>query len=126
MSCDWNVYCVTCKSEHGFSDANHQEALMWKLCRNAKAIGGLAELVRDESYDVAISTPYGTIEPSWFAAHADHELVPIDEYGKLATECGSYSFEECDDCARRNGRRHCARPAGHEGAHSNCEHGHTP
>ena len=82
MSCDWNVHCKTCGDTHRFDDANHAVELMRALVKHASAIALLAPLFNEGVYDVELRTPYGWIDVAWFAQHAGHALVPIDEYGR--------------------------------------------
>jgi len=109
MSCDWDIRCVDCATTLHFSDANHQDELMWALIKHRDAIAALAPLLVDA--DVELSSHYGRIDPVWFLAHAGHRLVPIDEYGALATACCEYVTCSCGS------RRRCTLDLGHAGDH---------
>jgi hypothetical protein len=82
MSCDWDIYCKTCDDNHGFSDANHQEELMWSIIDHAKEISDLALLVTN-SEEVRLISFYGPLSPNWFVKHLGHELVTRNEYGEF-------------------------------------------
>jgi hypothetical protein len=87
MSCDWNIYCKTCDSTHGFADANYQKELMVMLIAHASEIAGLLPLVKDDSVpwiEITVRTTYGSLDIEWFHEHHTHVLVPIDEYGRIA------------------------------------------
>ena len=109
MSCDWNVYCVTCDSEHRFSDANHQEDLMRTLVRHAKAIGALKELMSDGGWSIEFGTYYGPIDVVWFAEHSGHALTIRDEYGRKDNQC-----RDLVRCASCSSAHNCVLEAGHE------------
>ena len=107
MSTDWNVHCVDCNDTHGFDDANHQDELMAMLCKHADAIAALAPLLTDHM-DIELRTYWGRINPSWFAQHKGHKLVPISEYGYLLTQCVEYVKCACGSMQR------CTLDAGHK------------
>lgn len=83
MSCDWDVYCRDCKSEHGFSDANHEDEFMFHLIKNAKAIAGLVELMKSPTNEITLRFYHGYIDPQWFRDHLGHDLVARSEYGDI-------------------------------------------
>jgi hypothetical protein len=115
MSTDWNVHCLDCNNTLHFDDANHQLGLMRALCRHAKAIAPLAELVEDPDvgWAVDLRTSYGPIDPRWFKQHATHRLAPISEYGDLDGECGERIV--CAHCDRSSVG--CTLERGHDGEH---------
>lgn len=104
VSTDWNVHCVTCGSTHGFDDANHQDVLMSLLCKHAKSIASIADLIAADPH-IALKTLWGDIDASWFRAHADHQLVPISEYGHLLDQCAEYIECICGTRQRCKGKR---------------------
>ena len=117
MSCDWNIRCVDCNETHYFGDANHQDELMWLIIKHGAAIAELAPLLVGEE-DIKLMTPYGLIDAQWFAEHhpSSHTLVPIDEYGGLATQCIEYVACACGNTRRcvldlNHAGDHCAVPA---------------
>ena len=110
MSCDYVVYCTTCSSRHPFNDANHQQDLMRSLIRYASAIGHLAPLLDEAPVDV--QTPYGRLHPEWFAEHAEHELVVVDEYGRLENQCRANVI--CSHCTNIHP---CLLDRDHDGDH---------
>jgi hypothetical protein len=85
MSCDWDIYCRTCEDNHGFSDANFQEDLMWLLIANYKEIAALDSLINNGVAEVQLKCFYGYIRPEWFVKHLGHELIPQSEYGDFGT-----------------------------------------
>lgn len=111
MSTDWNVHCVDCNDTHRFNDANHMDDLMWTLCKHADVIAGLAPLLASNRDDVELRTYWGRIDADWFAQHKGHKLVPISEYGDLATQCPEYV-----DCKCGTTRR-CTLEREHTGEH---------
>ena len=111
MSTDWNVHCVDCNVTHTFSDANHQDGLMMKICQHADEIASLAELVDDGS-DIELRTHWGRIDPRWFRTHMGHNLMPISEYGDLLDQCCEYVTCTCGSSRR------CTNEVGHDGDHA--------
>lgn len=83
MSTDWDVYCRNCKSEHGFSDANHEEDLMFHLIKHSSVIASMISLVNNPRYTITFRVYHGTIDPQWFADHLGHDLVVRSEYGDI-------------------------------------------
>lgn len=61
--------------------------------------------------DLTINERY-RIDTAWFAEHAGHRLIAVDEYGRCYDECGEY-FSYCD-CEHR---RKCRRTSGHADRH---------
>jgi hypothetical protein len=115
LSCDWDVWCVTCgEAVTCFSDANHQVDMMRALVRHAPAIAAFATVFDDPQLDLRIETPWGCVVPRDFAEHADHELVPRDEYGQFDDGCGARF--ECSACASTH--LTCVLKKGHDGAHA--------
>jgi hypothetical protein len=109
VSTDWNIRCVDCGDTHHFNDANHQNRLMLDILSHQEAIAAIAPLLR--TGDVELETFYGNIDAAWFAKHLGHNLLPIDEYGRLLDQC-----HECAKCSC--GFEHpCTLPAKHEGEH---------
>lgn len=116
MSCDWDVYCVDCKSHLGISDANHGLHYMETLVEMADAIAGIGRAMdamagRGASVDCDMSVGGYRFDQRWFAAHVGHKLAPIDEYGRLSTQCAKWVT--CGECKSQH---RCTRDDGHEGA----------
>jgi len=112
MSTDWHVHCLDCKDTHEFRDANWCDDDMAVLCKHAAAIAALVPLLGETRLlTVELMTMYGRIEAHWFAQHAGHRLVPINEYGDFIGQCAEYV-----DCACGS-RRRCTLHHGHEGEH---------
>jgi hypothetical protein len=117
MSCDWNLHCVTCNSTHGFDDANHQIKLMMLLIKHRHAIAGLDSLNLETEmlgHELAVDVGYGRIRTRWFATHHNHELRPIDEFGRLHRQC-----RENVTCGSCSTRHMCTLDEGHAGPHLN-------
>lgn len=117
MSCDWDVRCLDCKSDLGISNANHAVGLMRAIVAHAKVIGALVPFMKEADlagYFVDLTFGDGTrINAEWLAQHADHHLVPVDEYGVLDGACGVRVV--CPECNRDDV---CRLPKGHSGDHS--------
>lgn len=121
MSCDWNIICLDCSKDghseiHRFNDANHQDAWMWTLIRHHEAIAALDDLNLEPKIEInftlGFSGSYGRIDTAWFKRHLGHQLWPIDEYGRLDTQC--QERVECNE-----GHHHdCQLEQNHEGPHS--------
>lgn len=111
MSTDWNVHCLDCADTHGFNDANWCDADMAVICKHAAAIANLAPLLSETTMMITLHTAYGRIEPSWFAKHAGHRLVPINEYGHFMEQCAEYVTCACGSNQR------CGLKVGHNGDH---------
>ena len=108
MSTYWHIQCVDCDDRLHFDNANHAEDAMWAIIKAAPLLTSLPDgfyLTYDGLYQ-------GHIDISWLAAHKGHKLIPIDEYGRLATQCQDYWT--CSECAARH---NCKKPLGHEGEH---------
>lgn len=117
VSCDWNIYCRTCDETHAFNDANRLEAEMHVLIKYAAQIAALAPVQNECGVDVQFGFySYGSIEPSWFARHLGHDLVPRDEYGRCADQCAEDVV--CEHCGHRS---RCARKLNHLGSHAQDE-----
>lgn len=113
MSCDWHIRCVDCNETHRFDDANHCDDDMRVLIKHAAALAGFVELQAElgDRFQITLAC-YGSIDASWFAKHRGHRLQPIDEYGRLDTQCHGYA--DCDA-----GHSHpCRLDLGHDGSHS--------
>lgn len=114
MSRDWEIKCVTCDKVHGFDDANHRVELMRHIIAHADAVAALAPLMATYAGyagDIELRTNYGSIDPTWFAAHRGHALLPVDEYGMFDGQCTK--DVSCAACATRHA---CALCTGHTGA----------
>lgn len=128
MSCDWDVYCLDCKSEHGFYDCNHQDKLMRelaklgprikKICELMVGPGGLDDLGRPPLNlycEPRIQLDDGgrlRLAAKWWVEHGDHRLVARDEYGRCDDECGE--LFHCNSCGSS---KCCQRMKGHDGDH---------
>lgn len=88
VSCDYHIRCVTCGDTLEFQDANHAVGLMRYLIANAKLIGTIDEMVRNNPtvYNVELMFGRWCVDTSWFYEHSSHALVPIDEYGRIPEE----------------------------------------
>lgn len=116
MSTHWHVYCLDCKTEHEFLDANHEAAVMALLCKHAAAIAALAPLFEEYSgigADLELRVFYGRVDPIWFAKHAGHRLVPRNEYGGFLETCDAMFACKC--CGSN---LYCKLPPSHEGEHA--------
>jgi hypothetical protein len=116
MSTDWNIKCVDCDEIHHFDDANHQDDRMLLLIKHADAIAALAELsteLGDQlNFRLGYSGCYGSIDPAWFRKHLGHNLMPIDEYGRMLDQCREHVY--CGECKTRH---RCGLKLNHEGEH---------
>jgi hypothetical protein len=113
MSCDWNIKCITCDSTLVFNDANHQQNLMVLLVEHRRAIGRLATLLCSPAEGIRLATNYGNVDAAWFAFHAEHDLRPVDEYGRLMGQCNQRVT--CPSCTTEHP---CVLDYGHAGPHS--------
>ena len=109
MSTDWNVHCRTCNSTSYFCDANRADDVMARLCTNAKAIAALEPLLGGGT--IELRTLWGVVDIEWFAQHADHDLVPVSEYGDFLDQCGEWV-----ECVCGSSRR-CTKTLRHDGDH---------
>lgn len=113
MSTDWNIKCVDCGDVHGFDDANHMDQEMLILIKHADSIAALADLVA-ECGSIRLGFEYdnyGPIDPVWFRKHLGHQLMPIDEYGRLLDRCSERVT--CGECETSHW---CTLTLGHDGA----------
>lgn len=117
MSCDWNLRCVTCAETHAFDDANHQINLMLLLIKSRHEIAALYCLdlsMIGLSKRLDVDVGYGRVSLKWFADHHEHDIQPIDEYGRLHRQC-----RENVTCGSCKTRHMCTLDEGHAGAHLN-------
>ena len=128
MSCDWDVYCLDCKKEHGFDDANHDDKLMRELSKIGPQLKKLCELMaplvalRKPPLNLYVnpsivlnSNSDSHAHPliaSWWIEHGDHRLIARDEYGRCDDECDFYF--RCGECGSS---KCCKRAKGHTGEH---------
>ncbi len=91
MSLYWDIVCLECNDKHGFQ-VNHGDSTMVELVGDAVDLGIAAKsLVKLKSNVVLRVDHYGEslmLDMQWFARHGDHHLSPVDEYGRLKSECG--------------------------------------
>lgn len=113
MSTDWHVHCLDCKDTHRFDDANHRDEFMLLLCKHADSIAAVAGLLAAGRGDVALQTAWGRIDADWFLTHQGHNLIPIDEYGRVLGKC--CESVACGECATSH---RCALEHGHDGPHA--------
>jgi len=97
MSCDWDVWCLDCEDAHGFSDANHERALMVALATVGPQLAALAPTMRVLSGLPGYADPglhlrhdRFRVDFEWFEKHGAHRLIARDEYGHNDDECGIY------------------------------------
>lgn len=91
MSTSWHIRCVTCGETNHFDESDHASETMRVLCDHAPAIAAIAPLVESSPVEIRLDTPHGEVDVAWFSRHAGHALVPIDEYGRLITQCDEYA-----------------------------------
>lgn len=119
MSTDWDVYCLDCKKEHGFSDANHREGEMADLCASGPKIKQIVLLLQQVPVIKQSLVPenlldYQSLNFDFWIEHGDHRLWPISEYGNLSERCNQQIC--CLSCGC-NYHRRCTLLPGHEGSH---------
>lgn len=115
MSCHYGIRCLTCKIDCPFpGDTNHQDELMRHLIANAEIIGRLSPVLRplqrSDSLRLAAGN-YNTIDVGWFVEHHEHELVVVDEYGRIDQRCNE-NFR-CKICGTS---KWCQLPKDHDDA----------
>lgn len=112
MSCSWHIQCVVCDEQLHFDNSNHAEAAMHELIRMAPHLKGMPRgLCVRLNGDNYLSED---IDYAWLGAHSGpgHQLIPIDEYGSLATQC--HGRVSCSCCGHSG---NCTRPLNHQGPH---------
>jgi hypothetical protein len=106
VSTGWGWRCRTCSSNEtidGFDCADAAKVLPW-----APALGVLGRAMNGSSEYQFKRWGCGTvIDLEWFAAHGDHALAVVDEYGRANGQCTHWL---------RSGP--CALGEGHEGEHA--------
>ena len=86
---------------------------MLVIIKHADMIAGLDDLVRESNGEIDLQMRfYGSIDTAWFRQHLGHNLLPVNEYGRLLNQCHDYA--PCDDCEHRYP---CVLEDGHEGPH---------
>lgn len=126
MSCDWDLYCLDCKSYHGFDDTNHCVKEMRALATFGPQFQKVCTAWKEALptlYTAAVAwfepkimlrESYGWhLNVEWWIAHGAHRLVPIDEYGHTDDECGEKYV--CPAC---NETKYCTRAKGHAPPHA--------
>jgi hypothetical protein len=89
-------------------DVNHGLEFMRLLIENAAAIAALDKFVGLYPF-LELSSSDGTVDVAFMAAHRGHKLVPFDEYGRRADECGEHV--RCDACGSE---KRCVLPPDHD------------
>jgi hypothetical protein len=128
MSTAWDVYCLDCKSDADFYDADRQHALMQALAKLGPQIKKICEAMAPlEALDKPPSSIYCNprvvlnadspsrlwpLDTSWWIQHGDHRLVARDEYGRCDDECGEWY--QCSECKTS---KCCRRMKGHANGH---------
>ena len=86
---------------------------MLSLIKHADSIAALAELQSGGDFEIRWTYgEYGRVDAMWFRRHLRHNLIPIDEYGRLLDQCHEHVY--CGEC---NNRHDCALKLGHDGPH---------
>lgn len=119
MSTDWTLYCRSC-ADAGPWDQGREDSLL-ELWRHRGVIVELSKAM-DSVYRVGPMdfsiTFWGSSSPTetlaWIVQHADHFVVPRDEYGRFSDQCPKQT--ECPCCDTRFS---CDAGVGHEGPCSN-------
>jgi hypothetical protein len=90
---------------------NHGLEFMRLLIENAAAIAALAKFVGAVGLYpfLELGSSDGTVNVAFMAAHHKHKLVPFDEYGRRADECGEHV--RCDTCGSE---KRCDLPPDHD------------
>lgn len=118
MGTSWNLRCVTCSVNllDEFERYPGPQELV-SLIRNSEAVASLADLFADCPGEFELRSSYNTvsrpIDPVVFRAHLGHQLMPIDEYGRLLDAC--HQKFQCPHCATWHP---CSLSHHHEGPHS--------
>lgn len=116
MSTWYDVYCYTCKSHAGIHE-NHAEKECADLISNAKLVAEMApgfRALKDIGIEVRLTLKWEQmrVDPEWFEKHVEHQLVVIDEYGRLYPEClKRFTCCERTDCEWL----YCRRKQNHDG-----------
>jgi hypothetical protein len=117
MSTDYDVYCLDCKAEHGFYDANHKDELMRDIIQYAELFANFAPIEASPlGIEIFVDNTARTngsplrVDLSFFAQHRGHHLVVRSEYGDIDDQCGKRF--KCGDC---DSHLKCARTKGHDG-----------
>jgi len=100
VSCNYDVLCLDCEDTAGVSYERRPGAIR-ALIRHAVAIGALAPLTAEEDtvgLSVSAPGPGGSVDIGWFAAHQDHRLVVVDEYGRIEGLCGEHAGPAHERC----------------------------
>jgi hypothetical protein len=122
VSNDWDVRCLDCGVQHGFSDANHDDKLMIAVAKAGPALAALAgdptvvalakESCSCSTLRLALGHGPHAADLDWFATHGRHRLVAVDEYGYFDGDCGEWPIKSGP------GQFQCRKPHGHSGDHS--------
>lgn len=121
MSTDWDLYCLDCKSDHGFYDANHEEKAVQRLVDlmpRFAAMPGLAALMKDAGF-VPVGNGDGDglynhrLSLRWVEEHCSHRVVARNEYGDFLEQCPE-TTATCECCGQYFA---CRLLPGHEGPH---------
>lgn len=84
MSQDWDVYCPQCDDRLGLLDANHEQALVFRLIAARDGLCALATSVENSEMCIEVKADhYYRFDPGFFRDHEGHPLVAKSEYGDI-------------------------------------------
>lgn len=117
MSTRWDVRCLDCNCDSGLIDGG-QDAVR-SFIQHRHTLAALYPLL-NEVDALELRSFYGSLDTSWYQAHHEHRLVPVNQYGHvldLACSCCRATEETrllhlgstrlgyyCESCAHRAAR----------------------
>lgn len=105
MSEYWDVHCVDCDVGSGLY-LNHGSADCARLIEGRAALAAMVG-VADH---IGIDGERGQVDPTFYATHAGHKLLPRSEYGQFHKQCRKWL--DCPTCSHRH---NCGRLVDHDG-----------
>ncbi len=86
MSCSWDLRCLSCEVWAGF-DENHGQEMLAVAWEHREAIAALVPLSNSDAlteFRIGYSGDGGWYFINFCAAHKDHDVRTVDEYGRVS------------------------------------------
>jgi hypothetical protein len=112
MSTSWDLFCVDCQADCGFSWNHGESALrtLWELRKEWITIGDKLSDASAQWYLLFYGTSEAGDIVEFARRHYGHEVRLKNEYGRLDNQC--FKSVRCKECETYH---HCDLSIGHDG-----------